>query len=216
MRGYIVHSDVIFQFQSDLGHKFPNLDSVEQHKEVLRFACSLSDHVANFISKYLTAASKLSPKIVKLCFEILVEQMSNTKSLCKDLCDDLTNMNHPTDLTNWDIESLTAVLISRKQLILNSIAVTGLLKLLNEPDHPGFPCLEMLSLARTQLNQEDVESLSEAVRAGKLPQLKLLDLSRNDLMHMEREVEALIAACDALHCEKRVWFEGLSLSLWDT
>ncbi len=63
--------------------------------------------------------------------------------------------------------------------------------------------MKKLDLRDAHLNREDVESLSEAVRAGKLPQLEELNLISSDLSNMEDEVEALIAACDA-HCEKWV------------
>lgn len=44
-------------------------------------------------------------------------------------------------------------------------------------NHPGFPSLALLDLLFTQLNQEDVKSLSKAIRVGKLPQLRWLCLS---------------------------------------
>ena len=114
----------------------------------------------------------------------------------------------------------TGKLPQLKELELRDNTLSGCLKdLFGGQDHPGFPSLEELDLSETHLNREDVESLSEAVRAGKLPNLRELDLnhwlnwlglSHNNLSGMEREVEALIAACDA-HCEKRV-----KLDLWNT
>lgn len=107
-------------------------------------------------------------------------------------------------------------------------------------DHPGFAGLNELNLGFADLNEKDVEDLCNAVRARKFPQLKdlhlpsnalsgsgihrltsvitedklphlnNLNLGYNELSHMESEVEALIAACDA-HCENQ-----LGLQLWET
>ncbi len=74
-----------------------------------------------------------------------------------------------------------------KRLDFSKNTLTGCLRhLFGGPDHPGFPSLEKLYLSETHLNREDVESLIEAVRAGKLPKLNKLSLSHNDLSHMER------------------------------
>ncbi len=97
-----------------------------------------------------------------------------------------------------------------KELELWNTLTGHLNDLFGGPDHPGFPSLEKLVLRDAHLNREDVESLSEAVRAGKLPKLNKLSLSHNDLSHMEREVKALIAAWDA-HCE-----EWVKLNLYGT
>ncbi len=67
-----------------------------------------------------------------------------------------------------------------------------------------------LQLDNMHLKAAEIQSLCQAMEAEKLPQLQELDLGYNDLSHMEREVKALIAACDA-HCEKR-----LQLRLWVT
>ncbi len=122
-------------------------------------------------------------------------------------------------LSKADIQSISRSIMARKlpklkKLNLSNKNPTGCLKLLfGGPDHPGFPSLEELNLALTHLNQKDVKSLNEAIKARKLPRLWKLNLSLNDLRHMEREVEALIAACDT-HCEKRLklWLRDTVLS----
>ncbi len=114
-----------------------------------------------------------------------------------------------TDLNREDMESLgeavrTGKLPQLKKMTLFDDTLTGCLKdLFGGPDHPGFPSLEELILGATNLNREHVESLSKAIRAGKLPQLTYLRLLYNGLGLMEREVEDLIAACDA-HSEKHL------------
>ncbi len=158
-----------------------------------------------------------SEKLPKL--KILDLSHSILTSFLKDL---LGGPNHPgfpsleildlldTHLNQEDVESLgEAVRVGKlpqlKMLELWGNTLTGCLKdIFGGPNHPGFPSLEVLDLRKTHLNREDVESLSEAVWAGKLPQLKVLNLDCNDLSHMEREVDDLIAACD-VHCEK--WVE---------
>ncbi len=121
-----------------------------------------------------------------------------------------------THLSRDDVGSLSEAvragkLPELKELDLSENTLTGCLKdLFGGPDHPGFPSLEKLFLNNNHLNQEEVESLSEAVWGGKLPHLKDLNLRHNNLSRMEREVEALMAACDS-YCEKRVW-----LGLWRT
>ncbi len=72
------------------------------------------------------------------------------------------------------------------------------------------PSVEKLYLADAQLSKSDIQSLTKTIKAGKLPQLKYLNISYNDLGHMEREVEALIATHDA-RGEKQ-----LKLRLWRT
>ncbi len=73
-----------------------------------------------------------------------------------------------------------------------------------------IPSAEILELGNTQLSKADIQSITSAITSGKLPKLNKLSLSHNDLSHIEREVEALMAACDA-HCQERLW-----LYLWDT
>ena len=53
--------------------------------------------------------------------------------------------------------------------------------LLGGSDHPAFTTLQRLGLRNTQIKKSDVKSLSEATRHGKLPQLKELYLSENNL-----------------------------------
>ncbi len=185
---------------------FSDLDSVEKHKEVLTFACGLSDQVAQVVCEYLSIVCKLSPGNTKVGFEILAEKDKFSKTFHRALCTDL--QQNPQSAQRVPEE-----LVMRTELHFENENLRGLLKFLTEQSHPGFPSLEKLYLWATHLNGEDVESLSEAVRAGKLPRLNWLSLSHNDLRHMEREVEALIAACDA-HCQKRVmfWLWGTGLS----
>ncbi len=47
--------------------------------------------------------------------------------------------------------------------------------------HPGFPCLQELSLCGTHLGQVSMDCIRKAVQVGKLPQLKDLHLSENTL-----------------------------------
>ncbi len=109
-----------------------------------------------------------------------------------------------THLTQDDVEILSEAarvgkLPQLKTLRLWNNTLTGCLKdLFRRPNHPGFPNLEELDLWETHPNQEDVENISVAVRAGKLPQLKELNLCSNNLKLLENEVETLFAALDAL------------------
>ncbi len=279
---------VFLIFQCNLKKVFPDWATVEKHREVLQFACALSDDVARFICGHqcLQAACVLSPRLTKLCFQILSENESHhsilfnrlselqthcdlsggltsgfhfehlhrkslkhtSESDIENLCQCLVSLNlsnrhltggmklltepdhlgfpslkmlylYNNHLNREDVESLSEAvraveLPQLKELQLSGNTLTGCLKdLFGGPDHPGFPSLEGLGLGHTHLNQEDVESLSEAIRAEKLPHLKDLNLRYNDLNHMEDEVEALIAACDA-HCENGVtlWLKETGLS----
>ncbi len=75
------------------------------------------------------------------------------------------------------------------------------------------PSVKELHLNDVQLSKSDIQSLTNAIRAGKLSQLEFLNLNYNYLSDMEREVEALITACHA-HCE--TWWKPVELNLWRT
>ena len=108
-------------------------------------------------------------------------------------------------LNQVDVESMSEAirdgkLPQLKKLILRNNTLTGCLKdMFGGPDHPEFPSLELLHLLNTDLNQEDVESLGAAVGAGKLPQLKELDVSCITLTGLEHYIGKLIAALDVQH-----------------
>ncbi len=117
-----------------------------------------------------------------------------------------------THLTPSDMKSLGEATWAEKlpQLkdlnLNNNILIGGLKFLFRGPSHPGFHSLEKVHLFKTVLTQDDVESLSEAIGAGKLPHLRYLDLALNYLSIAERELEALVSACDA-HCKEWVLLE---------
>ena len=83
-----------------------------------------------------------------------------------------------------------------RKLDLSFSEVTGSLKcLLGGTGHPGFPYLQQFSLVKTELSQEDLISLGEAVNQNRMPQLRKLRLDNNDLSTMESEVENLVESC---------------------
>ncbi len=190
---------------------FPSLEILDLGKTALNWedVKSLSEAVRAGKLPYLKEL-KLSWNTLTGCLKDLFGGPDHPGFLSLEILD-----LGKTDLNRENVESLgeavqAGKLPQLKKLNLKWNTLTGCLKdLFGGPDHPGFPSLENLDLWNTHLNQEDVESLSEAVRARKLPQLTFLFLKDNDLRHMEREVEDLIAACDA-HCEKWVY-----LFLWD-
>ncbi len=200
--------EVTVLFQSELLELFPNIDAVRQHYEVLKFASGSSEQIGCFISQHHFDGSNLWPRRV---VNILRENEVFSKDLFRNIPGDTNHVDiQRVGLSKSELQSLTKAiragkLLQLKQLDLRSNILSGCLKdLFGGPGHPGFPSLKRLDLHNTDLNQEDVESLSAAVRAGKLPQLKELNLGFNDLSDMEREVEALVAACVA-HCEELLW-----------
>ena len=103
------------------------------------------------------------------------------------------------ELTENDIGSLgNAVKHSKlphlKHLSLSSNRLTNILKKLI-PHEARFPFLEMLSLEDTGLAQNDIASLSQAIRLNKIPKLKTLDIARNRvsgcIKHLFRESNQL-------------------------
>ena len=94
---------------------------------------------------------------------------------------------HQEDVSSLRVSTGNGKLPQLKGLDLRDNNLTGNLKnLLGGADHPGFPCLERLepwTLSNTLWTWVDAQSLSEAIGAGKLPQLELnqLDLRNNKL-----------------------------------
>ncbi len=65
-------------------------------------------------------------------------------------------------------------------LLLSENWLNGRLRcLLGDAGHPGFSCLETLSLEATNLRLKDLQALAEAATQNKLPKLKVLELARN-------------------------------------
>ena len=68
-----------------------------------------------------------------------------------------------------------------KQLDLSENTLTDCLKYLLGDAEVRFTCLKCLSLTDTDLSADDLHDLSDAVKGGRLPQLRILDLSPNNL-----------------------------------
>ena len=68
------------------------------------------------------------------------------------------------------------------------------------PDgHPGFLSLEELGLTCPRLGKHDLLHLVKLMQTNKLPQLKYLWLSRNNLHELENELGTLIEVCVTHH-----------------
>ena len=62
-------------------------------------------------------------------------------------------------------------------------------------DHPGFPCLIRLELTNTQLCNNDLISINEAIDEGKMSNIRNLSLSKNDLPKMKDELKKTVETC---------------------
>ena len=96
-----------------------------------------------------------------------------------------------TWLNEGDVEVLSDALRSKKPPHLNhldlSYKLTGIVnRLLDGSNHPGFPSLVNLSLSHTNLANQDLQSITEAVRQGRIPLLEKLDLNKNDFSSMKK------------------------------
>ncbi len=118
-----------------------------------------------------------------------------------------------TALNQDDLQSLNKAELfpNLALLFLGHNRLTGCVKDLFRG--PGFLNLSVLDLDETELNLEDVESLTAAVTAGKLPELSSIHLKRNPLRGLEEAVERCVAAC-RVHCKdiKRVFVQGCGLN----
>ena len=76
---------------------------------------------------------------------------------------------------------------------------TGRLSHLIPDGHPGFLSLEELGLTGAGLGKADILHLVKLMQTNKLPQLKDLWLSRNNLPELENELGTLIEACVTHH-----------------
>ncbi len=205
---------------------FPTNQLVTTHREVLTFASGLSENVGYFLSQHHFFQNTLILNLAT-CMKPILDMLRENKKFSQDLfqhvhrdtchIEKLSLLN--VNLNKAEIHSLSKAiqagkLPQLKHLSLTDNKLTGNLQnLFGGSDNPGLPTLGQLDLGKTHLNREDLESLSEAVRAGKLPQLKLLYMPNIDLRNMEGEVESLIAACDT-HCKAQplLWLFGTGLS----
>ncbi len=75
-----------------------------------------------------------------------------------------------------------------------------------------FPFLEELDLWNTYLSSGDLHILAEAVKCGKLPQLKILNLSKNFLrdriQHLLGDAEVMFPFLEHLHLNNTALSEG--------
>ncbi len=192
LRGYLNHL-----FAGQIGPGFPSLESFE-------WGPKFAQEDVECLGKALTRG--------------MLSQLKELDLENNDLTGDLKLLfegpNHPgfpemeflrlcnTDLCQEDVESLGDAIKAKKwpklkELDLSENTLTGCLKsLFTGPDHPGFPCLEVLYLFGTRLDEEDVQSLSSALETGMFPELKELNL--HGYMFCETvgpEMQALKDAC---------------------
>ena len=74
--------------------------------------------------------------------------------------------------------------------------VAGTLSVLfNGTGHPGFPFLIKLDLLKIQLTGEDLISIAESVRQGRMPKLRRLTLDKNNLSAVKDQVKILVQIC---------------------
>ncbi len=186
-------SQVDIFLQSELLELFCSNNHAAEHVEVTKFASGLSEQIGTFLCQYLfpgkcqyvfPGESGVGEHLLFGCLrenelfsQDLFQKVPPVKWL--NLCD--------LHMSSVEVQSLSDAIKAGRlpQLMwldLSCNNLTDCLKnLFGGPDHPSFPSLEGLDLSNTHLNQEDVESLTEAVGAGKLPQLKHLNLSNKTL-----------------------------------
>ena len=88
-----------------------------------------------------------------------------------------------TALNKGDLHHLSTITQNNKLpklywLQLSYNKMTGCLSSFLSVTHPGLPKLKKLDLISTDLNKEDLQHLADLMKAGKFPQLKVLDLDR--------------------------------------
>ena len=88
--------------------------------------------------------------------------------------------------------------------------------LLNGPNHPGFPFMKYLDLLKIQLTGEDLLSIAEAVRDGRMPKLQRLKLDKNNLSAVENEVRVLVQNCVKSYKKLHVLVQVFDTNLSET
>ncbi len=133
---------------------FPDWNSLERHREVLRFACSLSNEVAIFLCyhQHLYTACRLSSRVLRVCFEILAENTPSSKALYDRLFPH-TDKNNPGDR---DIESLGKDLLCQTYLGFHGECISGLMKILTEFES-SHHCWQTASTGGSQTEQQQPE-----------------------------------------------------------
>lgn len=163
-------------FQRKLLTLFPTWSHISIHKEVVRFACGLSKHVASFLSKNYFPVARAN--VIKEFFDLLRENEIFSQDIFQDVP---------------QVEELFLFGVN-----LNKSEVQSLYKAVEAGKLPG---LTKLYLEIAGCSEAELQSLSALITKGKLRKLRILGLYTTDLSHVKSEVEALIAACDA-HCVK--------------
>ena len=114
---------------------------------------------------------------------------------------DLQSLGHA--MSNWKAGKLRSLHLIENQL-------TGLIEGLFTG--ASFPFVGLLDLQHTQLNKKDIDSLSRAVKEGKLPHLRKLFLYGNNLSGMEMEFTDFLKNCTKYFTR---WLIDVKISLKD-
>ena len=115
-----------------------------------------------------------------------------------------------TGLSESDVRSIAMAarannLPNLTTLNISNNTLTGLVGvLMGGADHPGYTSLEVLGMNRISVSKDDMKCLSQAVVAGKLPRLRCLILSYNNLHLMTEEVEHFVRSCVECYSQQRV------------
>ena len=123
-----------------------------------------------------------------------------------------------TALNKEDLKHLFSITQSNKlpnlwSLNLSANTLTGCLPSFLPDPHLGLPELQILELAETALNKNDLIHLTHLIQTDKLPGLKDLILAFNRFDEMETDVEHVIEACVTRHQRKlKLWMWGNYLS----
>ena len=110
---------------------------------------------------------------------------------------DLSDAN----LSKADISSLSQAIACGRLSQLKILELSGnvltdcMANLFGTNDYPKFASLQELDLSETSLNNDDLLRVSAAVKHGQLPQLRSLNLARNDVEEMEDTVINLTENC---------------------
>ena len=77
--------------------------------------------------------------------------------------------------------------------------LTGYMYNLVSDSDSGLPLLERLYLENTTITSDDINHLIHIIETGKLPNLEMLNLDRNDFGGMEAEIDRLLNVAIAFH-----------------
>ena len=148
------------------------------NKKTLRYLNLENTHMS--LTLYYSICQQLTD------LESLKQFFVSREDSCYKICEDLilecflSDKHLPTHVCTHVLRQINRFSNLRCIELADSLLTGCLSSFLPDP-HPGLPKLEELKLARTALNKDDLQHLSNITQRNKLPKLEFLDLSQNIL-----------------------------------